>query len=768
MESKSSSEISPSPKPAYPFIEPKEILRLALERNGLYTILGLQPSATSSDIKTAYRRIALDFHPDKLSKFKDKFNIDTTEVELTECFKYFNEAGSLSDPSQRKEYDKHTNSEPIEEDTQRKASKSRTTATPSTKQATANQSQKRASTSSQNWHEQFYQKARQNKIKKLHSALEKAGMSTSEGMLDDRIIRLCDLIEQLTDADLLNANNLTKIIELFSADNSLRLPDAYIRILDNLFETLSEHLGLFTQDNLDKLLTLRAKEQLNELNDLTKLLSEKKSLDQDVFDRSLALLHNTEIMNRHKQSTVANNKQYSDAKICLHILENIHRSIELTPLQIKLIFEHLINLDYFKESIPADEAAQADFWSIFFENPHEVFYFLNEFQRNSRSFISKNKLDWQDLGFTVLTFFTLKKAGIASTAQDYHPTQYMRQLYLLTHLLESCGLLNTENANLLLATKTAPHNRLVYFRACKRFNLLPQQFQTNETLLETIRAPKIYAQLIPLFLFSNSYDSAAGKVRSDIQSQLTSIRYMFQYPNFLIEQLAPTKSNIINESKKSNSYQNLASTLNRIIQQRLITSLEQSLATQQAMPPAIVNPSLTTMTENSNSPQIHQPSDYEDYNPHEKSQFTALDHDNTGKNNQPGMLLGIPDGTEKKRSTPIQHKASPLVHENDSSTTAIPTNQHNPVVTLPHYNMAFFLKCLCLSLLVCALSILILSYAAPGLALNLGLVLHCSVKSLQYAAGTGALFSLVGLFALNQNELNMPPSANLQSRAPVI
>ena len=82
------------------------------------------------------------------------------------------------------------------------------------------------------------------------------------------------------------------------------------------------------------------------------------------------------------------------------------------------------------------------------------------------------------------------------------------------------------------------------------------------------------------------------------------------------------------------------------------------------------------------------------------------------------------------------------------------------------YNMTFFLKCLCLSLLVCALTLLILSYAAPGVALNLGLVLHCSVKTLQYAAGTGALVSLVGLFALNQREPNTPLNTNVQQQAP--
>ncbi len=383
---------SSATKPAYEFIEPKEIIRLERAQNGLYTILGLQPSATSTDIKKAYRRMALDFHPDKIALFKKKFHMDTTPEELTECFKYICMASYLSDPVERGKYDKHTHSAPREEDLQREASTSRAPAPRSTKQASTNQSRKQTYTSYPDWFEQFYQSARQSKIEKLRSALEKAGMSSSGGMLDDRIIQLCDLVEQLAEAELLNADNLAKIMELFSTDHPMGLPSTSIRILDNLFETLSEHPGLFTQDNLDKLLSLPAEKHLDELNELTKLISKKRSLDQDVFDKSFALLHKIEREDRRTE--------YSHAHICIGIFQNIHANVEITPPKIALIFEHLITINYFEKSIPQEETPQAYFWSKFFENPNEIFDFLKSLKGANRSFQPDNDLDWQERGYT--------------------------------------------------------------------------------------------------------------------------------------------------------------------------------------------------------------------------------------------------------------------------------------------------------------------------------------------------------------------------------
>ena len=70
-----------------------------------YEILGVEPDASVADIKKAYLKLALKWHPDK--------NIDNIE-EATEKFKEIGEAyAMLSDEEQRKWYDK--NKDKIEE-----------------------------------------------------------------------------------------------------------------------------------------------------------------------------------------------------------------------------------------------------------------------------------------------------------------------------------------------------------------------------------------------------------------------------------------------------------------------------------------------------------------------------------------------------------------------------------------------------------------------------------------------------------------------------
>jgi molecular chaperone DnaJ len=62
----------------------------------LYEVLGLEKSASKEDIKKAYRKLAMQYHPDR----------NGGDKEAEKKFKEINEAYStLSDDSKRQQYD---------------------------------------------------------------------------------------------------------------------------------------------------------------------------------------------------------------------------------------------------------------------------------------------------------------------------------------------------------------------------------------------------------------------------------------------------------------------------------------------------------------------------------------------------------------------------------------------------------------------------------------------------------------------------------------
>ena len=77
------------------------------KKRDFYEILGLQKSATQQEIKAAYRRLALKWHPDKNNNSK----------ESNEFFKILSEAYSvLFDPQRRKHYDRFGTAKEEDED----------------------------------------------------------------------------------------------------------------------------------------------------------------------------------------------------------------------------------------------------------------------------------------------------------------------------------------------------------------------------------------------------------------------------------------------------------------------------------------------------------------------------------------------------------------------------------------------------------------------------------------------------------------------------
>ncbi|MFR3299278.1 MAG: DnaJ domain-containing protein, partial [Fusobacterium sp.] len=73
-----------------------------MSKKDYYDLLGVEKTASENDIKKAYRKLAMKYHPDKFSNASEK-----EKKEAEEKFKEVNEAYQvLSDPDKRAKYDR--------------------------------------------------------------------------------------------------------------------------------------------------------------------------------------------------------------------------------------------------------------------------------------------------------------------------------------------------------------------------------------------------------------------------------------------------------------------------------------------------------------------------------------------------------------------------------------------------------------------------------------------------------------------------------------
>lgn len=90
------------------FMDEAKTLRTPLEEKTYYDILNVNPNASQDEIRKAFHRKSLKYHPDKIASWADiKRMPKWVNEEAEKKFKKLNEANEvLSDPNKRKEYNK--------------------------------------------------------------------------------------------------------------------------------------------------------------------------------------------------------------------------------------------------------------------------------------------------------------------------------------------------------------------------------------------------------------------------------------------------------------------------------------------------------------------------------------------------------------------------------------------------------------------------------------------------------------------------------------
>ena len=74
---------------------------MSKSKRDFYEVLGVSKSSTEAEIKKAYRKLAMQYHPDKFSQASDK-----EKAEAEAKFKEINEAYQvLSDATKKQQYD---------------------------------------------------------------------------------------------------------------------------------------------------------------------------------------------------------------------------------------------------------------------------------------------------------------------------------------------------------------------------------------------------------------------------------------------------------------------------------------------------------------------------------------------------------------------------------------------------------------------------------------------------------------------------------------